>query len=104
MLINGKEYGFFYDVAAKCDYEDILVKNPDMGMSRANVKLACIMNREYNRANGIKDPILKEDEVMHLPARVYQELEDVIRAQIAIDTEVTVETTEGKGKAAGKGK
>lgn len=104
MLINGKEYGFFYDVAAKCDYEDLVVNNPDMGLSRANVKLACIMNREYNLANGIKAPAIKEEEIMRLPARAYQELEEVIRAQVAIDSEVTVETTEGKGKAAGKEK
>ena len=29
MIINGKEYGFFYSVWAHCEFNDWVVKNPN---------------------------------------------------------------------------
>ena len=52
MLINGKEYGLFYDVEAHCEYEDFIIKNPEVGKATATIELAIIMNREFNKENG----------------------------------------------------
>lgn len=103
MLINGKEYGFFYDVEAYCEYEDFIIKNPEVGKATATIELAIIMNREYNKKNGIKDPVLKRSDIAQLPFYEYKELETTVNAQIKLDSERTVEAAPGKTKAAGKG-
>ena len=111
MLINGKEYGLFYDVEAHCEYEDFIIKNPEVGKATATIELAIIMNREFNKENGIKEPALRRADIARLPradiARLpyyeYKELEAAVDAQIKLNSERTVEAAPGKTKAAGKG-
>ena len=103
MLINGKEYGLIYDVEAHCEYEDFIIKHQEVGKATATIELAIIMNREYNKKNGIKDPVLKRSDIAQLPFYEYKELEAAVDAQIKMDSERTVEAAPGKAKAAGKG-
>lgn len=103
MIINGCEYGFYYSVGAHIDYEDFIIRNPEVGQIRANVELACIMNREYNLANGIKGQELKPGDLRKLPNAVLTELLDAVQAQMKMDSEVTVEAKPSKkGSAAEK--
>lgn len=103
MTINGCEYGFYYSVGAHIDYEDFIIKHPEVGQIRANVELACIMNREYNKANGIKGKELRPEDLRKLPNAVLTELMDQVNAQMKLDNEVSVETKPAKKEsAAGK--
>ncbi len=103
MLINGKEYGLFYDVEAHCEYEDFIIKHPEVGKATATIELAIIMNREFNKENGIKEPVLRRADIARLPYYEYKEIEAAVDAQIKLNSERTVETALGKTKAAGKG-
>ena len=44
MIINGKEYGFFYSVWAHCEYNDWIVKNPKSSYASAIIQKAVIMS------------------------------------------------------------
>lgn len=102
MLINGKEYGLTYDIEAHCEYEDYIIKHPEVGKATATIELAIIMNREFNKKNGIKEPVLKRSEIAQLPFYEYTDLAAAVDAQVKADSERTVEAAPGKGKAAGK--
>ena len=99
--INGKEYGFMYTVAAYLDYQDYIVANPDTSWAHGQLQLACLMNREYNRANGIKNNDLKLTDLRSLTvgaANIDGILKEV-EIQIKVDSEVTVEAKPGKEEA-----
>ena len=102
MKINGIEYGLIYDVEAHCEYEDFIIKHPEVGQATASIELAIIMNREYNKKHGLKEPVLKKSEIAQLPFYEYKELKAAVDAQVKMDSERTVEAAPGKAKAAGK--
>lgn len=101
MKINGTEYGFFWSVGAHLEYDAWVLANQGETYSEAVVQQACIMSKAYNEANGIKGDGLKKSDLLMLPARVLDQLIDAVNAQIAADTQTTVETKQGKKGAAG---
>ncbi|MBQ8985878.1 MAG: hypothetical protein IJ100_01330 [Lachnospiraceae bacterium] len=101
MTINGVDYKFFWSVGAHLEYDAWLLANQNATFSEATVQQACIMSKAYNEANGIKGDGLKKSDLLKLPARVLDELLAAVNAQIKADTEITVETKQGKKEAAG---
>lgn len=98
MVINGEEYGFLYSVGVHCDYEDLVISQPNMGISRAIIKKAVMMNEAYNRANGITGHDLTEEMIFALPEYVFEELRTAVDSQEKADSARTIETQAGKGK------
>ena len=100
MVINGKEYGFFYSVWAHCEYNDWIVKNPNSSYARAVVQKAAIMSKAYHDIHG-EGEILNPKDVMNLPAYVFNEILTETDAAEKRDSERTVEsapsTKNGKG-------
>lgn len=90
MVINGKEYGFFYSVWAHCEYNDWIVKNPNSSYARAVVQKAAIMSKAYHDIHG-EGEILNPKDVMNLPAYIFNELLAETDAAEKRDSERTVE-------------
>lgn len=98
MKINGEEYGFLYSVGVHCDYEDLVISQPNMSISRAIVKKAVLMNAAYNKANGISGHDLTEEMIFALPDYVFTELRTAVESQEKADSTRTIETQALKGK------
>lgn len=99
MNINGKEIHFFYSVGARCEYEEYCIANPKVSVTRAIIHKALIMNKAYNKANGITDNIT-EAEIMSLSNGEFSVLAKEIDEQEKKDSAVTVEAEEKKTKNA----
>lgn len=89
MVINGKEYGFAYTVWAHCEYNDWIVKNPNSSYARAVVQKAVIMSKAYCDIHGGGN-ILDPQDIMNLPAYVFNELLEETDAAEKRDSERTV--------------
>ena len=98
MEIKGKEVKFFYSVGARCEYEEYIIAHPKVSVSRALVNKAIIMNRAYNRANGINGGDITEKELLELPNAQFEEMALDLDAQEKKDSGITVETEEVKSK------
>ena len=94
MIINGKEFGFFYSVGAVCDFNDWVVKNPERSYASAVMQKALLMSKAYCKKHG-GTPLSPKD-FIDLPARVFTEIEATITAQEKADSERTVEVAEDK--------
>ena len=90
MIINGKEYGFFYSVWAHCEFNDWIVKNPNSSYASAIIQKAVIMSKAYADANG--GPVLSAKDVLNLPKYVFDELIAETDAAEKRDSERTVES------------
>lgn len=90
MIINGKEYGFFYSVWAHCEFNDWVVKNPKASLASAMIQRAVIMSKAYADANG--GPVLSAKDVLNLPKYVFDELIAETDAAEKRDSERTVES------------
>lgn len=101
LVIDGQEYGLLYTVSAYLDYQDYLISNPDVTIYRGNMQLACYMNREYNKANGIKGKGLTMEKMLNLKkgALDFDAIISEVDAQVKADSEVTVEVKPGKEEA-----
>ena len=99
MKIHDKEVGFLYTVGAFCDYNDYVVKNPEVSVATANLYKAELMSRAYAKVHGDSEPVTV-DELREL---MLYELEDVLNAVKAAETagsKRNVETVEtGKKRA-----
>jgi len=101
LVINGKEYGLLYTVEAYLDYQDYLLNNPDVNLYRGSMQLACFMNREYNKANGIKGKGLRMED-MYTLKKGDLDLDAIVSEvdiQIKVDSETTVSVKPGKEEA-----
>lgn len=97
MKLNGKEYGLFWSVGAKCIWERWVVKNQDAPISEGYVMKALAMIDGYNMAHKTNAKITKE-EIFNLPSREFAALIAAVDAQEKADTEVTVEVEDEKPK------
>ena len=99
MKIHDKEVGFLYTVGAFCDYNDYVVKNPEVSVATANLYKAELMSRAYAKVHEGAEPVTV-DELRDL---MLYELEDVLNAVKAAETagsKRNVETVEtGKKRA-----
>lgn len=82
MKIHDKEVGFLYTVGAFCDYNDYVVKNPEVSVATANLYKAEIMSREYSKVHDGAEPITVEE----LRSLMVYELQDVLDAVKAAET------------------
>lgn len=98
MIINGKEYKFFYSVWAHCELNDWIVKNPNSSYASAMVQKAVIMSKAYADASG--GPVLSAKDIRNLPKYVFDELVSEMDAAEKRDSERTVESAP-TGKNAG---
>ena len=103
MVINGKEYGFFYSVWAHCEYNDWIVKNPNSSYARAVVQKAAIMSKAYHDILG-EGEILNPKDVMNLPAYIFNELLAETDAAEKRDSERTVESAPSAKNGKGSGR
>ena len=103
MVINGKEYGFFYSVWAHCEYNDWIVKNPNSSYARAVVQKAAIMSKAYHDIHG-EGEILNPKDVMNLPAYIFNELLAETDAAEKRDSERTVESAPSAKNGKGSGR
>ena len=101
MKIHDKEVGFLYTVGAFCDYNDYVVKNPEVSVATANLYKAELMSRAYAKVH--KDDGAEPVTVNELRELMLYELEDVLNAVKAAETagsKRNVETVEtGKKRA-----
>lgn len=102
MIINGKEYKFFYSVWAHCELNDWIVKNPNSSYASAMVQKALIMSKAYADTNG--GPVLSAKELMKLPKVVFDELVAEMDAAEKRDSERTVESAPAGKNAESSGK
>lgn len=102
MVINGKEYGFFYSVWAHCEFNDWVVKNPTASVASAMIQRAVIMSKAYADANG--GPVLSAKDVLSLPKYVFDELIAETDAAEKRDSERTVESAPSAKNAGSSGK
>lgn len=100
MIINGKEYGLFYSVGAKCAFDNWMVKNgKTKSVSESIVALALYMNEAYTKANGGGEKLTSEM-LFSLPAKEYDALAVAVDEQVTADSAVTVEAEPEKPKKA----
>lgn len=90
MKIHDKEVGFLYTVGAFCDYNDYVVKNPEVSVATANLYKAEIMSRAYTKVHPEAEPVTV-DELRDL--MVY-ELQDVLNAVKEAETAGTKRNVE----------
>lgn len=104
MILNGKEYGLFWSVGARCVWERWVVKNQDAPIAEGYVMKALAMIDAYNAAHGTTEKISKQ-EIFSLPNRDFEALIKAVDAQEKADSAVTIEVEEEnpkKGKSAGQ--
>ena len=82
MKIHDKEVGFLYTVGAFCDYNDYVVKNPEVSVATANLYKAELMSRAYAKVHEDAEPVTAEE----LRDLMVYELEDVLNAIKAAET------------------
>lgn len=97
MILNGKEYGLFWSVGARCVWERWVVKNQDAPIAEGYVMKALAMIDAYNMAHKTKEKITKE-EIFNLPNREFEALIKAVDAQEKADSQVSVEVEEEKPK------
>lgn len=102
VTINGKEYGLFYSVGARCKFDKWLINNQQAPYTEGIIEQAILMNEAYNKANGTKDALTK-DIIYSLPARELDALSEAVDAQRTADSTVTVEVADKPSKKAGSG-
>lgn len=96
MTINGREIHFAYTTWAYVEYNEWLVKNPDVSVAKARVQLAIIMHKAYLDANGIKgEKCLTPEELYPLPVGRLEMLLKEAENQRAEDSKTDIEV-EGK--------
>ena len=100
MKVNGKEYGLFYSVGARLDYEAWVVKHPDAPMSAAYLQQAIYMSQAYAAIHG--GDALTMEELVKLPNSAANAIIEAAREQERIDSGVTVEAESKNAKKAGK--
>ena len=98
--INGKEYGLFYSVEAHIEIDDFIIANPAASLTEGVVVRAIAMNRAYNKANGIKDEVLKREDILTQPNGVFALLKAAVEEQEKKDSATSVQTEEKKTKNA----
>lgn len=113
MKIKGEEYGFVYNIFARCEM-DRMVKKSGYGnlgemitqsYNRAIVLMAVCMSKGYEYAKAAEDPayeqkILTEEQILTLPAGDYADLDAEVNAAFAAGSERTVEDEPPKRKNA----
>ena len=102
MIINGKEYGFFYSVWAHCEFNDWVVKNPTASVASAMIQRAVFMSKAYADAHG--GPVLSAKDVLNLPKYVFDELIAETDAAEKRDSERTVESAPSAKNGKGSGR
>lgn len=100
ITINGNEYGLFLSVEARIEIDNLMIANPAMSEAEGFVIEAVAMNKAFNKANGIKGNDLKKEYILAQPNAVIDMLKEEITKQIEIDSKISVETKEPKGKNA----
>lgn len=83
MKIHDKEVGFLYTVGAFCDYNDYVVKNPEVSVATANLYKAEIMSRAYAQVHEGAEPVTVDE----LRSLMVYELQDVLEAIKAAEVE-----------------
>lgn len=90
MKIHDKEVGFLFTVGAFCDYNDYVVKNPEVSIATANLYKAELMSRAYSKVHEGAEPVTVEE----LRSLMMYELDDVLKAVKAAETEGSKRTVE----------
>lgn len=99
LTLNGKEYGLFWSIGARCKFDTWIVKNPDAPMSDGIVHRALMMNEAYVKANGGGEK-LTLDMIYSLPSKDFDALVKAQEEQFNIDSAISVEAEEEKPKKA----
>ena len=109
MKIKGEEYGFIYNIFARCEMDRMVKKSGygnlgEMITQSYNRAIVC-MSKGYEYAKAAADPaykqkILTEEQILTLPAGDYAELDAEVNAAFAAGSERTVEEETPKGKNA----
>lgn len=97
MLINGKEVKFYFSIWAKTEWDNYILANKEKAISFAMMQLAFIMNEAAIRAGMGGEKLVPED-LEDLPARVYDQITEELKAQMDADSATTIETKEPAGK------
>lgn len=105
--LGNRELRFYYSVGARCDISEFIVKHGGLNGLSADlltVQQAVAMHRAYLQAHDITDekPVT-EKELRNLPAVELNRLSKVLDDQVKIDSGITVETEDVKGKNAKSG-
>lgn len=100
VVINGKEYGLFYSVGARLDYESWVVKHANAPMSAAYLQQAIFMSKAYAQLHG-GDALTMED-IVKLPNSAANQIIEAAQEQERLDSAVTVEAESKNAKKAGK--
>lgn len=111
MTINGKEYGFVYNIYARCEMDREVKKTGYSNLgemiaqayNRAIVLMAVCMSRGYEYAKSAENPGYKKDpiteaKIMTLPAIEYAQLDAEVNAAFAAGSKRTVEEEPPKRK------
>ena len=99
LKLNGKEYGLYWSVGARCMWEGWVVTNQKAPVVEGYVMKALAMIDAYNKANKVSGKITKE-EIYSLPNREFDALMKAVDAQEEEDSKVTVEAEAEKPKKA----
>lgn len=97
MLINGKEVKFYFSIWAKTEWDNYILANKEKAISFAMMQLVFIMNEAAIRAGMGGEKLVPED-LEDLPARVYDQIIEELKAQMEADSATTIETKEPEGK------
>lgn len=102
ITVNGKEYGLFYSVGARCKSENYLVSNPKASIVEFKVQQVIYMAEAYGQKNKV-DQKLTQAMIYNLPNADLEEILEEAEKQIEADSTKTVESEpEKNGKSAGK--
>lgn len=100
MKIHDKEIGFIYTVGAFCDYNDYVVKNPEVSVATANLYKAELMSRAYAKVHPGAEPITV-DELRDLMVYELEDVLNAVKAAEAAGSKRNVETVDtGKKRKA----
>ena len=97
LTLNGKEYGLFWSVGARCKWDNWVVQNMKASMTEGYIMKALAMVDAYNKANGTTNKLTKED-IYNLPNREFEALIAAVDEQEKADSVVTVEAEDEKPK------
>lgn len=100
--VNGKEYGLFYSVGARCKSENYIVNNPKASIVEFKIQQVIYMAEAYGQKNKV-DQKLTQAMIYALPNMDLEEILEEAEKQIEADSTKTVESEpEKNGKSAGK--
>lgn len=98
MTLNGKEYGLFYSIGARCKFDSWIVNHENASMTEGIVQRTLFMNDAYVKNFGGEKLTL--DIIYSLPAKDFDILMEAQQEQFDKDSAVTVEAEEERPKKA----